>query len=116
MSSPYSLNTARHPEQSRKNHYDGGSLENEFISQESFRMEGKTQTKFQPFGVELLACRDRIELESSDLSISSRNNCFLRDNRSCEAHGPREFAMKKAAAEEASVNKCDWTCTSGTRI
>jgi hypothetical protein len=59
-------------------------------------MEGKTQTKFQPFGVELLACRDRIELESSDLSISSRNNCFLRDNRSCEAHGPREFAMKKA--------------------
>ncbi len=67
-----------------------------------FEWKKKTQTKFQPFGVELLACRDRIEFESSDLSISSRNNCFLRDNRSCKAHGPREFAMKKAAAEDAS--------------
>ena len=67
-----------------------------------FEWKERLKTKFQPFGVELLACRDRIELESSDLSISSRNNCFFRDNRSCEAHGPREFAMKKAAAEEAS--------------
>jgi hypothetical protein len=32
------------------------------------------RTKFQPFGVEVLAFRNRIELESSDLSISSRYN------------------------------------------
>ncbi len=68
-----------------------------------FEWKERLKTKFQPFGVELLACtRDRIELESSDLSISSRYNCFFRDHRSCEAHGPREFAMKKAAAEGES--------------
>ncbi len=42
----------------------------------SFEWKERLKTKFQPFEVELFACRNRIELESSDLSITSRYKCF----------------------------------------
>ena len=42
----------------------------------SFEWKVRLKINFQLYGVELLECRNRIEFESTDLSISSRNNCF----------------------------------------
>ena len=47
---------------------------------------------FQPWN--FLFCRS-IWRSNKNSNGSSRNNCFFRDNRSCEAHGPHKFAMKK---------------------